>query len=119
VRRRRPHRQANLIPRRRTDRRQIPLASGETNEVIKSRSFTIDFKTRRLHFGLQQQLEHTVPLESPNSRIIVVAMIQGHPLRLSVDTGTYATVLLKESQMGWRNARVMLQRVRKPCELLG
>ena len=82
-------------------RQQTRLASCDTNEVIQNRSFTVDFKTRRLHFGLQQQLEHTAPLESPNPQIIVVAMMQGRPLRLAVDTGTYMIVLYKESQMGW------------------
>jgi len=90
-------------------RQQIPLARCETNEVIKSRSFTIDFKTRRLGFGLQQQLEHTVPLESRNPQMIVVAMIQGRPLRLAVDTGTHTIVLFKESQLGWLRPMAMLQ----------
>ena len=68
-------------------RQQTWLPGCETNEVIKSGSFTIDFETRRLRFGLPQQLEHTVPLEASNPEIIVVAMIQGRPLRLAVDTG--------------------------------
>ena len=93
-------------------RQQTRLASCETNEAIKSRSLTIDFKIRRLYFGVQQQLDHTVPLEAPNPEIIVVAMIKGHPLRLAVDTGSHTIVLFKESQMGWLDPRVMLQSAR-------
>jgi hypothetical protein len=88
------------------------LASCETNEAIRSGSFTIDFKTRRLRFGVRQQMEHTVPLEASNPEIVVVAMMQGHPLRLAVDTRTYTIVLFKESQMGWLEPRVMLQSAR-------
>jgi hypothetical protein len=89
-------------------RDQTRLASCETNEVIKSGSLTIDFKTRKLHFGVRTQLEHTVPLEASNPEIIVVAMIQGHSLRLAVDTGSHTIVLYKESQMGWLDPRGML-----------
>jgi predicted aspartyl protease len=89
---------------------QTWLASCDTNEVIKSGSFTIDFETRRLYFGLQQQLEHTVPLEASNPEIIVVTMIQGHPLRLAVDTGVHTIFLYKESQMGWLESMVTHQR---------
>jgi len=89
-------------------RQQTWLASRDTNEVIKSSSFTIDFKTRKLYFGLRQQLEHTVPIETSYPEIIVVAMMQGHPLRLAVDTGSYTIVLYKESQMGWLETRMML-----------
>ncbi len=70
-------------------RQQTWLASCATNEVIKSSSLTINFKTRKLYFGVRQQLEHTVPLETSYPEIIVVAMMQRHPLRLAVDTGSY------------------------------
>jgi len=90
-------------------RQQTRLARCGTNEVIKSGSFTIDFETRKLRFGLQQQLENRVPLEAPNPQIVVVAMIQGRPLRLAVDTGTYTIVLYKESQMGWLRPMMTLQ----------
>ncbi|MGA2262648.1 MAG: aspartyl protease family protein [Acidobacteriota bacterium] len=91
-------------------RQQTRLTSCGTNEVIKSGSLTINFETRKLHFGLQQQLEHTVPLESPDPQIVVVAMIQGRPLRLAVDTGTYTIVLYKESQMFWLQPMMTLQK---------
>ena len=93
-------------------REQTWLPGCEANEAIKSGSFTIDFETRRLRFGLQQQLKCTIPLESPNPEIIVVAMFQGHPLRLAVDTGSHAIVLYNESQLGWLQIRVLLQRAR-------
>jgi len=83
-----------------------------TNHVLTSSSLTIDFKTRKLHFGVRQLLEHAVPMEASNPEIIVVAMIQGHPLRLAVDTGSHTIVLYKESQMGWLESRVMLQGAR-------
>jgi predicted aspartyl protease len=79
-------------------RQQAPLASYQTKMVIKKRSLTIDFKARKLSFGLEQQLEHTVPLEAPNAQIIVAPIIDGHPLRLAVDTGVNVTILFKESQ---------------------
>ncbi len=88
-------------------RQQTWLASCDTSEVIKSNSFTINFKTRKLYFGVRQQLEHTVPLETSYPEIIVVAMMQGHPLRLAVDTGSYTIVLYKESQMRWLEARII------------
>jgi len=93
-------------------RQQIRLANCKTNEAVKGRSFAIDFKTRRLHFGIRQQLDHTVPLEAPNPQLIVVAMIKGHPLRLAVDTGSYTIVLFKEPQMRWLEPRVIHQRAR-------
>jgi predicted aspartyl protease len=80
---------------------QTWLASRETNEVIESGSFTIDFESRTLRFGVQEQLNHTVPMEERNPQVIVVALIQGHPLRLAVDTGAHTIFLYKESQMGW------------------
>ena len=92
--------------------RQTWLASCDTNEVIKSGSFTINFKTRRLYFGVRQQLEHTVQLEASSPQIIVVAMMQGHPLRLAVDTGSHTIVLYKGSRMGWLEPKGMLQGAR-------
>ena len=89
-------------------RQQTGMASCGTGEVIKGGSFTIDFETRRLCFGLQQRLEHTVPLEAQNPQIIVTAMIQGHPLRLAVDTGSYTIVLYKEPQSGLVEPWVMI-----------
>ncbi len=73
----------------------------ETNEAINGYFLTIDFKSRRLQFGVRQQLEHTIPLETSDPEIIVVAMIQGHPLRLAVDTGSHTLILYRESQMRW------------------
>jgi predicted aspartyl protease len=89
--------------------RQTWLASCDTNEAIRSGSFTIDFKNRKVYFGVRQQLEHTVPLEASDLGMIVVVMIQGHPLRLAVDTGSYSIILYKESQLGWLDARAMPQ----------
>jgi len=80
---------------------QTWLANCKTNQVIESGSFTIDFESRTLRFGVQQQLKDTVPLKVRNHQIVVVAMIQGHPLRLAVDTGVHTIFLYKESQMGW------------------
>ncbi len=78
-------------------RQQIPLASCETHEVIRRRCLTFGFQTHRLCFGLEPQLKHTVPLETPNRQIVVAASIYGHPVRLAVDTGAQVTTLFKPS----------------------
>jgi hypothetical protein len=85
------------------------LVDCKTNEYVKGSSFTIDFKTRRLHFGLHQQLEHSLPVEPWNPEVIVLTVIEGHPVRLAVDTGADTLVLYKGSKMTWLESMATLQ----------
>jgi hypothetical protein len=89
-------------------RHQAALASGGSSGEAQSWSFTIDFADRKLRFGVRQQLEHMIPMAVSSSRIIVEGTIQGHPLRLAVDTGSYTMVLFKESKMNWLESRMTL-----------
>jgi len=85
------------------------LVSCETNEALKGGGFSIDFQTRRLRFGQYQQLEHSIPLEASIPEMIVVVMIQGHALRLAVDTGAGTLVLYTRPQMAWLESMATLQ----------
>ncbi len=80
--------------------RKVDLASCATQEIIKDKNFTIAFESRKLRFGRQQQLKHTVPLDVEYSQIVVLARIQGRSYRLSVDTGASMMILFKGSQLG-------------------
>jgi predicted aspartyl protease len=91
--------------------RKVDLASCATQEIIKCKNFTIDFESRKLRFGIQQQLKHTVPLEVEYSQIVVSAKIQGRIYRLSVDTGASMMILFKGSQLGAPESTLAFQRV--------
>lgn len=82
-------------------RRTAELVDCETQQVLKGKNLTIDYESRKIRFGQTQSLEHAVPMEISDSRIVVVAKIQGQPARLVVDTGFPVTTLFKDRQKRW------------------
>ena len=71
-------------------------------DVLRRSSFLIDYRSHRLIFGVLPRLAHSVPLLSSgdsNLRFAVIeSTIEGHRLRLQVDTG-FESVLLYQGRV--------------------
>lgn len=74
----------------------------ETSEAPARKTLTIDFTTGKVQFGQSLELDHVVPLDL-DAQIVVVAGIEGHRLRMALDTGTKISVLFGGSQQRWIN----------------
>lgn len=57
-------------------------------DILHQASFQIDFRSRRIHFGGNQEPENSIPFMPNVPYLIVETSIDGHSDRLLVDTGT-------------------------------
>ncbi len=57
-------------------------------DILSSGSFTIDYRSRKIVFGPIAASERTVRFETQQPFLTVKAMIEGHEVRLLVDSGT-------------------------------
>jgi len=73
----------------------------DTGEAPARKTLTLDFGPRCLRFGESVKLDHAVPLEADPTQIVVAAEIQGHSLRLALDTGSRISVLYAGAQRDW------------------
>jgi hypothetical protein len=85
-------------------RRMDHLINVETGEAPPRKTFTIDFSAGKVRFGESMSLDHLVCLEPDSNQVIVTAQIQGHRIRLSLDTGTGVSVLFQGLGLHWMDA---------------
>jgi hypothetical protein len=64
-------------------------------DVLGTNSFSIDYRTKRLRFGSVRRTRSSVSFETGKPVVIVEARLDGHPVRLLVDTGTSVLVLFQ------------------------
>jgi len=69
-------------------------------DVLRSRSFSIDFTARRIHFAPESSALPSPTINSPLGGMVVEAERQGHPLHLLVDTGARDLILFKKHIQG-------------------
>lgn len=55
-------------------------------DVLRQASFQVDFQTRRIHFGNDQEPEISIPFVQNSPYLLVATTIEGHPERLLLDT---------------------------------
>ena len=76
------------------------VIDNETGEAPANKTLTIDFTTGKIQFGQSRELDYAAPLDI-DQQIVVVAWIDGHRLRLALDSGTKISVLFRGSQQRW------------------
>ena len=77
-------------------------------DVLRLRSFSIDFGRRKITFGAPRVLRSSGPMEANQSYLAVEVRILGRPVRLMVDTGV-RSILLYRDQMGERLPKVKIE----------
>jgi len=65
-------------------------------DILRQASFQVDFKSRRIHFGGNQEPENSIPFMPNVPYLIVETIIDGHSERLLVDTGTDSLSVLAD-----------------------
>ena len=65
-------------------------------DILQQSGFQIDLESRKIHFGDDREPEYTVPLESDVPYPVVEIRIDGHLLRLLLDTGSDSLAVLAE-----------------------
>jgi Aspartyl protease len=71
-------------------------------DILSSDSFTIDYRRRKIVFGPIAASEKTVRFETQEPFLTVKAMIEGHEVRLLVDSGIWGLLV-------YRNRRQIIQ----------
>jgi predicted aspartyl protease len=84
----------DLSPMSRHLGRRIDMVLGL--DVLQHSSFQVDFESRRIHFGRNQQPENSVPFEPDVPYPVVEIHIDGRPVRLLVDTGSDSLAVLAD-----------------------
>jgi predicted aspartyl protease len=64
-------------------------------DILSSGSFTIDYRSRKIVFGPIAASERTVRFETQQPFLTVKAMIEGHEVRLLVDSGTWGLLVYR------------------------
>ncbi len=67
-------------------------------DVLRSSSFTINYRTKEIHFGPVESLRFSAPFDTDMPLVTIRTRLQNHLLRLVVDTGS-PDVMLFESRM--------------------
>jgi len=65
-------------------------------DVLRLRSFSIDFQRRKVNFGAQHLLRSSVPIEIDRSYWAVEVRMLDRPVRLLVDTGVRSILLYRD-----------------------
>jgi hypothetical protein len=65
-------------------------------DVLRLRSFSIDFARRKIKFGAQQLLRSSTPMEMDRSYLAVEVSLLDRPVRLLVDTGVRSIVFYRD-----------------------
>ncbi len=87
-------------------------------DVLRLRSFSIDFGRRKITFGAPRVLRSSVAMEMDQSYLAVEARMLGRPLRLLVDSGV-RTILLYRDRMGERLPNVRIEQQIRGASLSG
>jgi hypothetical protein len=64
-------------------------------DILSSGSFTIDYRRKRIVFGPVAASQRTVRFETQQPFLTVKAMIEGHEVRLLVDSGTWGLLVYR------------------------
>ena len=64
-------------------------------DILSSGSFTIDYRRKKIVFGPIAASEKTVQFETQEPFLTVKAMIEGHEVRLLVDSGTWGLLVYR------------------------
>jgi hypothetical protein len=78
-------------------------------DVLRMRSFSIDFGTRKITFGAPRLLRSSISMEADQSYVAVEVRMLERPLRLLVDTGV-RSVLLYRDRVGDRLPKVKTEK---------
>ena len=73
----------------------IPLGGIAGLDILSSASFTIDYRRKKIVFGPVASSEKTVRFETQEPFLTVKAMIEGHEVRLLVDSGTWGLLVYR------------------------
>ncbi|MBO0910683.1 MAG: aspartyl protease family protein [Acidobacteria bacterium] len=65
-------------------------------DILSSVSFTVDYRRKRILFGVPESLENGVAFESGPPLVTVIMTLNGRPTRLLVDTGASSLMLFKK-----------------------
>jgi hypothetical protein len=79
-------------------------------DVLRLRSFNVDFAQRKIVFGAALVLGSTATLESAETYLALEAQMLNRPVRLVLDTGV-PTILLYRDRMGDRLPNLRVERV--------
>jgi hypothetical protein len=77
-------------------------------DVLRLRSFSIDFGRRKITFGVPRVLRSSVPMETNQSYLAVEVRMLERPVRLLLDTGV-RSILLYRDRMGDRLPNVKIE----------
>lgn len=66
-------------------------------DVLRARSFAIDYRAHKIIFGQLPISTNSVPFESSPPLITVKVQVEGRPLRLLVDTGASGLILFRKN----------------------
>jgi predicted aspartyl protease len=87
-------------------------------DVLRLRSFSIDFHRRKIKFGLQRSLRSSAPIEIAQSYVAVEVRLQDRPVHLLVDTGV-RSILLYRDRIADRLPSVKVERRIRGASLSG
>jgi len=87
-------------------------------DVLRLRSFTIDFARKRILLGQARLLRFSVPLETNSSYISVEVRSNNESLRLLLDTGV-RSILLYRDRVGHRMPKLQVTRTIAASSLAG
>jgi Aspartyl protease len=73
----------------------IPLGGIAGLDILSGGSFTIDYRRKKIVFGPIAASEKTVRFETQEPFLTVKAMIEGHEVRLLVDSGTWGLLVYR------------------------
>jgi predicted aspartyl protease len=87
----------------------IPLGGIAGLDILRTGSFTIDYPRKRIVFGFMETHEKVVRFETQAPFLVVNANIEGHKLRLLVDSGTWG-LLVYRNRLQATSQRIQLDR---------
>jgi hypothetical protein len=87
-------------------------------DVLRLRSFSIDFGRRKMSFGVPRVLRSSVAMEMDQSYLAVEVRMLERPVRLFVDSGV-RTILLYRDRMGDRLPNLRIEQQIRGASLSG
>jgi hypothetical protein len=73
-------------------------------DVLRTRSFSLDFKERVIRFGAPPRLRHRASFSTHPFLLVLAGRIEGRTVRLAVDTGASHLALFETNPAGGRAA---------------